>query len=296
MIFKKKQKVKEYMKYEDGKIVSIDVEQNQKYKPIDQYPQETEPEIPFMEKAQKQAKEFFTLRRLKQIGFMIVLVFFLFYLYDAYKVFFATASSESNQVNEGTVVQSSKPSLKTETPEKTTVPTDNHNNGTIVTNHSEITEPTTTSKSSISDLLDTANKINEYMVQITSKEMTHLDSYHKKQANKIGLSNNLKQSREEKENLYIFLQGYKSLFAKRNMAALFDATEKRLIESILFTKKLDKILSTDSGSTYSLVEEYPKIDNKYIEVQKAELIKVLHENQIPYTINDQLNQVEFTIK
>ncbi|MFF2531410.1 hypothetical protein ACFVS2_21120 [Brevibacillus sp. NPDC058079] len=296
MLFNKKREVKEFMKYEDGKIVSIEVEQTQKHKPIDHYQQETEPNIPLVEKTKIQAKQFFTPKRLKHIGLIIIFILFIFALYDVYKVFFVTTSDKGNTVDKGVVTEPITPPTTTESPGNTSVPTDKTKNGTTVTNPIEKPLEETISKSSIGELLNVANEVNAIMMQIVSKEINDIDSYHKKQANKIGLRNNLKQSQADKETIYVTLQSYKDLFSEKKMITLFEATERRLFESIAFTKKMSDALASDEGSTYSILEEYPKTDEDLQKTQQSELIKVLQENQIPYTVNDQLNEVQYTIK
>lgn len=287
MIFKKKE-TKEFMRYEDGKIVSIEVEQKNKQKPIEQYQQEIKPDIRFVEKTKAQAKEFFTLKRVKNIALVIILILFVFALYDVYKVFFVTTSDSKPPVNTGVTTQPDTNDPSSMKPDSTPTPTEKPKDPP--------NESVTETNNSVVALLEVANQVTASMVQLSSNEITNVDNYHKKQVNKIALSNNLKKSLKEKESLYVTFSSYKSLFAQVSMTELFVATENRLVQSIAFTKEIDTILSTDTGSTYLSLQEYPEEDDKLIQIQQDKLINVLKANNISYSINEQLNQVEYEIK
>ncbi|MBP1309277.1 hypothetical protein JOD82_002297 [Paenibacillus sp. 1182] len=291
-MFKRKD-TKEYMKFEDGKIISIEVEQKQKQKPIEPYPQEFKESVSIVDKTKEKAKSFFTLRRLKAMGLILLFICFLLALVDIYKVFFITPSGEemSNQTTAPTNHNAPLPSL---TEKSSGSPTTNKESNAPLTEKTN--SPEETAHESIGELLNIANQVNTSLVQMTSNEIGYVDQYQHKQANKVALSNTLTNSLAEKENLYITLSDYKTFFSAEHMMDLYNTTEKRLLQSVAFTKEITQLLSSDTGSTYSLIQQYSQIDTELATKQQAELIQVLNSNHIPYTINQQLNQVEYTIK
>ncbi|ADO60019.1 hypothetical protein [Paenibacillus polymyxa] len=291
-MFKKKD-TKEYMKFEDGKIISIEVEQKQKPKPIEPYPQEFKESVSIVDQAKEKAKSFFTLKRLKAMGLILLFICFLLALADIYKVFFITPSGDetSNQITSSTNQNEPLPSL---TEKSNGSPTTNTESNAHLTEKPN--PPEETAHESIGELLNIANQVNTALVQMTSNEIGYVDQYQHKQANKVALSNTLTNSLAEKENLYITLSDYKTFFAAEHMMDLYNTTENRLLQSVAFTKEITQLLSSDTGSTYSLIQQYSQIDTELATKQQAELIAVLNSNHIPYTINQQLNQVEYTIK
>lgn len=300
-----KPKTKEFMKYEDGEIVSIEVEQKPKPIPIDRYPQETEPETPVAELRKEKIKAFFTKKRLIQIGCIILFILFLFASYDVYRVFFVTGSeTKNNSTPNNTTNQVNQTPTPTQKPVEPPVTSPKPTDGTVPSTNEPkptetpkgTTEPDKSENSVLRDLLTLANQINTNIVQISTDELNYVDNYHRKQANKISLRSHLKRSLDEKSDLYVTLGTYKSVYTQNKMDAFYEATENRLIQSIAFTKQLDAILSSDTGSTYTLVQDYPAVDQKLKQKVQDELINILKGNNISFTVNEQLNQVEYTIQ
>lgn len=297
-----KPNTKEFMKYEDGKIVSIEVEQAQKHKPVDHYPVEAE------EKPQEPrinvVKRHITKKVMKRIALVVILILFAFALYDVYKAFFATTESSEQPTNPadqvvttpggggGTPSNPETPTTPTtptnpaEEDPKTETPNNGDNGNTVET--PDVTED------SLAYLLSLTSQLNASMIQISSDELAYIGRYQERQANKIGLQKHLTSSQAEKEKLYESLANFKPLFVDEEIQALYTATENRLVASIQFTKDVNASF-TGTASLSSLSENYVSADEALRIEQQGKLIDILNREGIAYRINEATKKVEYTI-
>lgn len=304
MLFRRKKEVKEYMKYEDGKIISIEVEQKPKYKHPEEYIEEPSSSKTFIQEAKEKTKTWFTLDRLKKIIYIIVFLLFLYSLYDVYKVFFLTDLSENASQNH--VIEDQLPNQQNETPASSSISDEINDPGVKQRNNYFSTEPisyqdslsNTNPQNDIENLLSLANQVNVKIVTISKNEITYIQDYLNQKTNYIGLKNKLNKSLNQKKTIYNDFQSYHETYIKNDMGSFYEETKKRIEESIAFTNQasalLDAVLSSSEFDT--LVNSYIEKDESIRKSQAEMLIEILKMHNIPYTVDDENNQIVYSVQ
>lgn len=291
-----KPNTKEFMKYEDGKIVSIEVEQAPKHKPVEHYPVEEE-------QKEKQprlnaVKRYATKGVMKKVAIVVILVLFAFALYDVYKAFFTTQDTTTQPNTNQPVVTKPVQQPNTSNPvgESTspTLPTTTNPVTPTVEDKGNTAQTPTADKNPFAYLLSLTNQVNASMIKISSDELAYISRYEDRQANKIGLQKHLASSQAQKEELYKTLATFEPLFIDENLKELYAATVNRLVTSIQFTKDVNASFSS-SASVSTISDAYIGTDENLRLEQQSKLIDVLKQKNIPYTINEATKNVEYTI-
>lgn len=306
MLFnRRKKEVKEYMKYEDGKIISIEVEQKPKYKPLEDFSVDYSSQKTFLEATKEKTKSWFTLDRLKKILYIIVFLMFIYSLYDVYKAFFLTDPSSENP-NKKHVIENQLPPQQNENPVSPSGNNGTNNSEEKPDNNYFSTEPITNqnplnnlqSHDEFKNLLSYANQVNIEIVTISKNEITYIEDYLNQKANYIGLKSKLNKSLNQKTTLYQDFQSYKEVYDKNNMSSLYEETEKRIEESMAFTNQatalLDTVLTANEFTT--LINDYIEKDETIRKIQAEKLIEILKARNIPYTIDEENNQIRYSIQ
>lgn len=309
MLFKskKEQSKKEFIQYKDGKIVSVEVEKPRKPQGIvesEEIPlyQEIEEKKP-KEKSSEKLKKWMTVKKLKVIIALIVLVLFAFTVADIYKAFFTGEpdSPPQSQVEQPSKNNPTSPvssdKKPTATNPKETTKTDEPSTKDEPSKKNDEEKKPTTSTPSLQIPLDTANFVNQVLVSQSSTEIQYITNYAERKANKIGLENQLERTLKEKQTAYFALTTEMGKFNEPTLKALYEATEERAIASISFTKTAQQFLVEGRGKEALRVysNEYISTDEGLREKQVNALIEVLKEHNISYKMNEVTNNVEFVL-
>ncbi|WCF11464.1 hypothetical protein NDS46_31395 (plasmid) [Paenibacillus thiaminolyticus] len=279
------------MKYEDGKIVSIEVEQNQKFRPIEHSPGEQE-NIP-KEPRSIQLKGLIrkNLNYVKLAGFILVLLFLALALFDVYKAFFVIDRTSQSISDSNDIENASDKEQRTDDN------SNNHQKEDLKTVEVDDIHQVESNDNSLGHLLEFINHINEKMVKISIEEIDYINRYHDKQANKVGLQKFLMKCQSEKEELYNSSTTFKSLFVDGGdgLEEFYDASMDRLLASTQFTKDLYLSIDAPTSNTHSLIDEYEKTDKNLQLEQQVKLVNVLKKKNITYAINEITKEVQYTI-
>jgi hypothetical protein len=306
----KRKDIKEYIKYEDGKIISIEVEQESKPQGHDHYEQAVViPEKPFTETLKTKIKSYFTRDKLKILGIILLSALFLFALYDTYKAFSVTPSQtvpaptssptmfHPTNTPKSTPVATLAPILATQAPVLLPSNTDTKPSPVATLKPTPpVASVLTTELSVVKDLLAVANLVDTTMISASNEEITNIQSYQNKAVNIVVLQTRLEKDKKQKEDLFTTLISYKAMYQKQSMESLYQATENRLLESLLFSKQVATWLDTGNNSFDPTIEEYKTKDNLRLVEQQNQLIEALKTHNIPYKLNATDNQVEYTIQ
>ena len=293
---KQKQNTKEFMKYEDGKIVTMEVEKPRKpdiY--IDEnFGMQEEQQLKHVKKMGKEKlKPFMTLKVAKKIGLIIVLILFLFALYDVYKNFFGAVPEE----NPPTTIVEKQPTA----PATPTLPKEQ-------TNPSSQTEDTAPSPNEPSESnnethplaknFEVISTVNNVIVEESSFEVQQVKNYADRKANKVGTARQIEKSLKTKEELYVYLSTHKELFESSPLSDLYLITEERLLSSILFSKELHSGIEQMVGRDVllSMTEKFIPKDEEIRERGVSSMLKTLEHYQIPHQYNEVTEEIQYTLK
>lgn len=294
---------KEYMKYEDGKIIPVKVEENKNYQELNLSPAEQKEEI---KKAIKEkvdmpgkVKRYGTVKMLKIIISIAIIIFFGFTVKDIYIAF---TESEPPVVEVEPVNKGSDPIPETPTDKGSFTP-GNDTIGTVDPPKEEPKEdeqkPVEGSKdSSLKQAIDASNVVNNMMVSEMAKEIAGMNEHFDNKMNKFTFEKRLKGSLETKEQLAQYLQERKALFVDEEILSFYDATEVRLQNSTDMTR-----LVLDSFDSYMTETELKdKVDghiqreNELKEEQKAKFLQLLKDKNIEHSVDDLKGEISYTIK
>lgn len=302
MLFKppKKKNTKEFMKYEDGKIVTMEVENPRKPDTyIDESYTQKEEERPLKnikEVGKQKIKSHLTLNVAKKIGFLIVLILFLFALYDVYKNFFGTVPEESppTTIVEDPISEPLNPSLPKEptthpSSEPQTTPQPNNPAPAEPSGVDETTHP-------LAEAFKVISTVNNAIVEESSLEVQQIKNYADRKANKVGTERQIEKSLKAKEDLYIYLSAHKPLFESEPLSDLYEATEKRLLSSILFSQELDSGIEQLIGreAMLSMTEAFVPKDEELRKRGIEAMLETLDHYNVPHEYNEVTQEIKYT--
>ncbi|MDF2879580.1 MAG: hypothetical protein K0R54_137 [Clostridiaceae bacterium] len=293
---KKNKNLKEYMKYENGKIVTVEIEKKEVSKKVidketDFFDNKDDIKIGTIQnklKSLKLNKEQLTIKNfkelinsklLKTLALLLIILFFIYSVCDLYKTFSTDSYPQQDTPN----------------------------------NNNEITEPVDTKDVEKEIIIDTepeviespfkkaltiVNTVNQLSVLELNIEVSKIESYIDKKTNRVALQNTLESSINSKEKLYIYLVTSKEIFENENFIAFYESTENRLLNSIKMSKDISNMLNenSDKKSIKDKMEFYINQELECVLAQNKELIEVLKARNINYTINEDLNQISYEIK
>lgn len=303
---RRKREIREYMKFEDGKIISIAVEQNPPPPPFEQpMPKETNAKT-HRETIKEKAKAWFTVKNLKYTTFICVFIMFLYALYDVYQTFFVTDAEESDPIITEEVQNSpnnnSDPTNHV-TEKNQNLQKENENlagNTRSKENKTVPNEPAKEEKQEESEaktdpiyqLLTFTNETNQQIIEISKDEIKYVQDYFTKKASYIGLKNRLNKSFQQKTDIYKELQSYQNLYREHQMAGLYAETENRVKASLNFTGQIQSLLDRHlSSDIQAAISKYAQEDEAIQKQQTKALIQFLKKHNIPYVQNGEQIQV-----
>jgi hypothetical protein len=310
---------KEFMKYEDGKIIPVEVEEHKNYKEfnINSASREEEVDIKTIIKEKVdmpgKVKRYGTFKTLKIAGAIAIIVFFGFTVKDVYVAF--TTDDTPNVVDK----------TQNETPKETPTNIDNGGNdvpkqtptetGSFQPGSEDIPElPPVVSddekgdndqtpsnegeKSPLKTAIDASNVVNNMLISETSKEVGNLNQYFDNKLNKFSFEKKLKASLETKKQLALFLTERKHIFKDEGILDFYGATEERVTNSIQLTQSILDSFNTDvtNDTLTQMVNDFIKTENTLKEKQNGEFIEVLKDKKIDYTFDESKGEIKYTIK
>ena len=297
---------KEYMKYEDGKIIPVKVEENKNYQELNLSPAEQKEEI---KKAIKEkvdmpgkVKRYGTFKMLKIILAIAVIIFFGYTVKDIYIAF---TESEPPVVDvEPTDNDPQTPNTPNDsgsfTPGGDSV-------GTIDPPKVEpkeepkedIQKPIEEGKpSTLKQAIDASNVVNNMMVTEMAKEVSGMNEYFDNKMNKFTFEKRVKASLETKQQLAQYLEEHKNLYVDEEILSFYEATEVRLQNSITMTQLILESFnnSTTEAELKAKSDEYVQREIVLKEEQKALFIQLLKDKKIEHSVDDVKGEISYTIK
>lgn len=290
------------MKYENGEIITVKVEEKKKSNISDIIDLDDRlPEIDinnttesstidsshkedvtqgssFLSKINfKTLMKIFTSGIFKFILGTFIIGFFVYSFYDAYDKFIAPTSNKTDVNNQITEINTNN----------------TQDNNDEVTNIND--EP---KESPLKLALRTANVTNVVMVQESNKELQKLNEYMDNKTNKASTENTINKHFNEKRKMYLLLVSSKPLFEDENIMDFYIATENRLLNSLKFSQSIIEIFENSEGRA-KLKEEIELFLTKediLAEAQHEELIKILDKRNIDYKVHPDSNAIEYKIE
>ena len=293
---------KEYMRYEDGKIIPVKVDENKNYQELNLSPAEQKEEI---KKAIKEkvdmpgkVKRYGTFKMLKIIFAIAVIIFFGYTVKDIYIAF-----TES----EPPVVEVEPTDNDPQTPD---TPNDNgsftpgqDSVGTIDPPKEEpkenIQKPVEEGNpSALKQAIDASNVVNNMMVTEMAKEVSGMNEYFDNKMNKFTFEKRVKASLETKQQLAQYLKERKDLYVDEEILSFYEATEIRLQNSTAMTQLiLDSFNdSTTEAELKSKSDGYVQREVELKEKQKNLFIQILKDKKIEHSVDDVKGEINYTIK
>lgn len=302
MIFKKKdgKNMREYIKYENGKIVSIEVEN-----PNAEFEKNYIPDEMDLEPKKKKPKwksidwnQFLTWNYLKKVLYILLIVLFIWTMVDIYKSFFTeeTPSNRSEQPQheqnhqnpeQPHIVSNEEDGKRKESP-KTSTPSSNNKEKNSSKNIS--TDP--------QSLFIFTRNINNTLINTTKEEVDKMNRYISRKSNIIGFRNQIEKSYQQKEALYVHLVSSKSLFEENELSYLYRAIENRLVNSIAFSKKLyETIENRKSYADFTFIyDDFVQEDEQLRREITESMIRALKQYKIPYEYDEMTEELYFEIE
>ena len=309
MLFRKKKNTREFMKYEDGKIVSIEVEEREKVQaPDDLLYMPDESAEPAEPKAKVDIKGKLTPDILKRIGAIAILVFALFVAVDMYKAFFTEDASQAQDMpNEPTkqdVVTNNNAQdqvqTQTQTQNQTQTNTPNNpSNPTPTPNEEPSNTPTSPAPEEQpiypKDIVSMIGQVNDELLSATSSEIEMMKRYTNRKTSIVSFESQTESSLASKERLYSFLSNNKEAFEKNQGTNLYTAYEKRLVNAIRYSNDLLVAIQQRKGATVfkSIYDEFAQNDAVANEAVTNEMIQFLQLHQIKYEYDKASGQIVF---
>lgn len=299
-----KGKTKTYMKYENGKIVTI--KEKIKRPPVYEAQKSNEPNLQQLNSwngsandekysevntedintAKDQLKAPLNLLKIwnniihskiiKWILGAFLIAFFVFSFYDVYEKF-AKPTSQTENID------------TKNNPSNNTAPKPLDDISDTLLNSDE--------QDTFKLVIKTANVINQIIVTNTNGELQQLNAYINNKANIISTKNALEGYSSKKEKAYLVLADAKTIFEKEDAFELYQATENRLLNSINLTKSALSLLKKN-GARNEIEQEmndFAGLEEKYTQEQKDAILKILDERNIEYKYSSKTNEIEYIV-
>lgn len=298
---------KEYMKYEDGKIIPVKVEENKSYQEVKLTPAEQKDEIKKVIKEKVdmpgKVKRYGTIKMLKIIFSIAIVVFFGYTVKDVYIAF---------TDNTNIPVVDDKPTEGApevpDTPKETgsftpggdpigTIkpPTEEQKEETEESDSKPLNEGET---STLKQAIDSSNVVNSMMVSEMAKEVSGLNIYFDNKINKFTFQKRVQASLETKLQLTQYLEERKPLFIDEGIPLFYDATASRLQNSTAMSQLiLDSFNNSMTENELKMIaEEHVQVENELKEKQKSLFIQLLKDKGIEHSVDDLKGEISYTLK
>ncbi|PLS19598.1 hypothetical protein CVD28_04050 [Bacillus sp. M6-12] len=311
----KKKGNKEYMKYEDGKIIPVEVEEHKNYKEfnINSSNREEDFDIKTVIKEKVdmpgKVKKYGTWKTLKIAGAIAIVVFFGYTVKDVY---FAFIEPDTNKIVQETPNETPTDTITNPVQTETPTPTETgaYQPGSddvgqitpVTSDEGEDKEKDTTSdnseKSPLKTAIDASNVVNSMLASETSKELGSLNLYFDNKLNKFSFEKTLNSSLKTKTQLSAYLSEQKGIFKEEEILDFYSVTEERLNNSIRLTETI--LASFNNSSTQDeLINEVNAlidVENTLKEKQNEEFLKLLKDKKIDYTFDEVKGEIKYTIE
>lgn len=290
---------KEFLKYEDGKIIPVKIEGHKNYEeltisPLQQEDKNVKEIIKEKIDMPGKVKKYGTFKTLKIAGAIVIVLFFGYTVKDVYLAF-----SKDTPVNEQPpTTDVDKPSQDVSggsnvTPPDTLTPPvddDKENNG----NDSE----TNVTGSTLKQAIDTTIVINNMIVSELEKENNLFSSYSNNRLNRISFEKKINESMTTKNQLIAYLTERKDFFKEEDIKMFYDATERRLKHSILLSETLlDSLVNSTSDEEVSRkINLIMEKDAEYKDKQTEAFIDVLKSKGVDYTYDEINQEIKYNLK
>jgi len=318
-VFNKKRTNSEYLKYEDGEIITIEkVSSNPDNAPrleinkdipsntatVNQKPRGFEDDN--IDELDKRAKGIHILKLvvggillLSLLGYVISLSLTFIDKTQSYVSGDTTATQQTdkntqaqqgNETTAPTNSQTSNSSSNTNTNTNTNANTNINSSGSI-SGGKQDTVQQPVNLSDLSKLLQTVVNTHGTIYSTIGQSKTSVVSYMNKQNNLTVISSQMNRSSMELQQLYTSLQSKKDLFTTYNAQNLYTILLERLDNSLDLVKNLNN--NTDINSMVSVLNDHIVKENGFLDKQNTELKSVLDKNSIKYTNSN--GQLSWTI-
>lgn len=297
MVFSKKTKStkKEFIEYKDGKLISTPVESSKK--PIRIEKKDSIPDYQEMAQSKKKEKKQLDLRRyislkvLKPIFGVLFLLFFAWAIYDLYQSFSEPEVREYKP--EEQEVETNKTNMGKEDEDEVVIETTPQKVETV-----DAEPKVKSNQDELSYALRRASEVNDVIVSTSTKEMTYIQEYLDRLANRMGLENHIERQVIVKEEAhYKFLED-KSFYESPSLMKLYEVSEKRIRLSIEFSKGTKSLLigGANRSELTEFRNQYLNEDQAIKAEQTEHLLAVLEVNKIAYEYNEETNSLRYTIE
>lgn len=316
MIFKRKKILKEYMKYENGKIVKTDYnnneDQDKKIQNEDAIQSnQTKPKqfskgtllkyFNLLRNLQNYTKEELIKKLLLPCSIAVVIIGITIYIIsDLYFVFFKELPNVQDT--------STKPGIINEIPQEDKSTDSTYDNSIDETNQPNVFNDSNTSEGKdliesqsqdpVMKILEVTSNINKVSLIQSNKEITKVQEFVKGKTNKVVLQNLLNNTLSLKKKYYSHLTLSKEYYEVSDASNLYKATENRLLNAIDATDALISYINNISHITslQIIIDDYVESDMVLQELQNDEFINILKINNIEYSINDETSAIIYEIK
>lgn len=288
---------REYMKYEDGKIVPVKAEEPSAYRefalpPFEQKEEALDIKNLLQDKldVSGKVKKYSTWKTLKLAGAVAVVIFFGFTVKDVYVAFTDPApnhtvvTSPSNPPSSSTQKEPGSPSNQ-----QAPIPQGDEDGQDVPKEE----------KSPLKTALDTSNDVNSFIVSETAKELNNLNYYLDNKLNKFSLEKNLNASLKTKKELSVYLAERKETFEKEDLPSFYKTTEDRLNNSIHLSEAILASFNNPSVTNEeltALVNDFVETENVLKDKQNKSFIQLLDKKEIEYTYDKEKGEINYTIK
>ncbi len=284
---------KTYMKFENGKVVTVTVPKKKKPyakaepssidKVLDSA--ENEPSLeefdlpPIIEDTieEPERKPKLNIPLLKKVVAGVIIVVAIFIVYDFCKTFFFD-----------TVPTPDAPQTNTQTDAKS-----NNQSGSQTDVQDET--PDVAPQNPSHEGFEIIRVIDSLLVDETNAEIAKINDYLDNKANMASVKNAVAEHTKVKQNLYISLVSNKSLFENEDMIELYEATENRILNSLAFTKNISVSIG-DRVKMRAAIADFRDNENELKEKEISELLKTFDKKGIKYQVRPETNEITYTLE
>lgn len=305
-IFSKKRDSSEYLKYEDGEIISIGkVSSNPDNAPRLEVEENIANNIPTVNKQPKGCeynntsdldKKAKGVRVLKLVVGGLLLVSLFGYVVSLSLSFINKTQnyvSDTQQTTQQTsqVAQKQQDKQSTKAIANTTTNTTNIASGQSKTDIKQNTEPQPINSADIANLLETISNAHGIIYSSINQSKLSIVSYTNGKTSLTVISSQMNRNSLESQQLYTSIQSKKNIFNTYNAQGLYNILLQRLENNLDLSKNIVNV--TNSKSMVSILNDHIAKENNFLGKQNTELKSFLDKNAIKYTNNN--GQISWTI-
>jgi len=281
---------KEYMRYEDGKIIPVQVEEKK-------LPNQPEPEIIPVKEALKMSVD----TTIKTVGWkkivkwiigIAILLFFVFTLKDVYQSFF-TSSEVDNELN---IEQPTEGSTPVEPTNKNPIVESEEKENESVNEVPVVEEENFEGSNAFDEIVFITNKIDAFLYEYTQAELNTIQLYQNNKLNQRSIEQKFEQTSQNKEEILGYLMNQKDVFSENDFSKkYYDSLLKRVENSRNFsTQTYEKTnINSKDRDIDSLLQTYLVEEKRLKLVQTNSFIAYLDSKDIKYELNEGNQTISF---